>query len=95
MPDRQDKAALLEGWLELDPDRQGATIEDSIDAAGDAARYPTLRAALLSISRDSKLPSVDKLKYKLRSMKKTPINHMRLETCGKKNLAALWRVVAC
>jgi hypothetical protein len=96
-PDRLNKAALLEGWLEVDPRGEGKTIEEVIDAVRDnPTSYPTLRNALLSIGRDGKIPSSEKLKYKLRGMKNTPINRLRFETCGEnRNGTSLWRVVAC
>jgi hypothetical protein len=96
-PDRLNKAALLEGWLEVDPRGEGKTIEEVIDAVRDnPTSYPTLRNALLSIGRDGKIPSSEKLRYKLRGMKNTPINRLRFETCGEnRNGTSLWRVVAC
>lgn len=96
-PDRIDKAALLLGWKEIDPDGDGRTIEEAIGLAADnPTLYPTLRSALLNLSRDGKLPSVKTVTYKIRSMKKTPINRMRFETCGEnRSHQSLWRVVAC
>jgi hypothetical protein len=96
-PDRLNKAALLEGWLEVDPHGEGKTIEEVLDAVRDHPTcYPTLRNALLSLGRDGKLPSSEKLRYKLRGMKNTPINRLRFETCGEnRNGTSLWRVVAC
>jgi primase-polymerase (primpol)-like protein len=109
-PDRLDKAALLAGWLEIDPGRDGRTIEEALDAVTKTPDiYPTLRAALLALGRDGKLPGVDKLKYKLRAMKNTPINipatedtpsrRMRFETGDEarssRNGGRLWKVVAC
>ena len=56
-----------------------ARDEEAIDAVRDYPKdYPTLRSALLAQSRDGKLPSVAKLKYKLRAMNNTPMNRMRL-----------------
>jgi hypothetical protein len=109
-PDRTDKAALLAGWMEIDPDRKGMTIEEVLDAVrADMERtkkeetppsWPVLRSALLAISRDSKLPGVDQVKYKIRSMRKTPINRMRFESCDDttaetRSGAKSWKVVAC
>jgi hypothetical protein len=105
-PDRSDKAALLTGWLEIDPNRQGMTIEEVLEQVRtDMERekknstppsWPTLKGALLAISRDSKLPSVDQVKYKIRSMRKTPINKMRFEWDEKtRDNFKRWKVVAC
>jgi hypothetical protein len=105
-PDRADKAALLHGWLEIDPNRQGKTIEEVLEAVRDDLEackkknlppsWPTLKSALLAISRDSKLPSVDQVKYKIRSMRKTPIKSMRFDWDQEtREGAKLWKVVAC
>jgi hypothetical protein len=96
-PDRLDKESLLLGWMELDPRREGKTIEEAITAAADQAMlYPTLRSALLGLSRDGKLPTVNTVTYKLRSMKNTPISKMRFEVCHENRSGArLWRVVEC
>jgi hypothetical protein len=105
-PDRTDKAALLAGWLEIDPERKGMTIEEVLDAVRDDMEvskkqntpptWPVLKNALLAISRDSKLPSVDQVKYKIRSMRKTPINKMRFESDERvRSHGRLWKVVAC
>jgi hypothetical protein len=109
-PDRTDKAGLLAGWLEIDPQRKGMTIEEVLDAVRDDMEvgkkkntpptWPVLKNALLALSRDSKLPSVDQVKYKIRSMRKTPINRMRFESCDDttaetRSGAKSWKVVAC
>lgn len=98
-PDRIDKAALLLGWREIDPNGHGCTIEEAIKKAQDdpdGKLYPTLRSALLNLSRDGKLPGVKTVTYKLRSMKQTPIDRMRFETCGEnRNGSKSWRVVDC
>jgi hypothetical protein len=96
-PDRLDKAALLSGWLEIDPGGKGMTIEEVLKAVADKPDlYPTLHSALMSISRDNRLPNVDRVKNKIRGMRKTPISKMRFESCGLNHSNQnLWRVDAC
>jgi hypothetical protein len=96
MPDRINKTALLEGWKELDPEREGKTVQEALDAVnGDnAARYATLKSAFMAISKDGKLPSVTRIGAKLRAMKKTPIGRMCFEKCGEtRDGAVAWRVI--
>lgn len=101
-PERLDKAALLLGWREIDPEGEGKTVEEAISLADEVRlgeggiKYPTLRSALINLSRDNKLPSVRTVSYRLRAIKDTPIDKMRFETCGEnRNHQKLWRVVAC
>jgi hypothetical protein len=99
-PDLSQKAALLQGWLDADPGRKGMTAEEALAIAeytGDDPRAcPTLRAALLGISKNRSLPTSRDVGYKLRSMKATPLNHMRFEASEEtRDGDRLWRVVAC
>jgi hypothetical protein len=94
MPDRAVKLGLLEGWKEIDPDKKGKTAAEAIEIVRDnPAHYSALRSALMSMSRDGKLPTADKLGYKLRAMKKTPYNRMSFEKLDtKSNHQLVWRV---
>ena len=58
-------------------------------------RFPTLRSALLAISRDTKLPSQNQVKFAIRGMKRTPINGMRFESVGVYRVLQMsWVVVS-
>jgi hypothetical protein len=95
MPDLINKTALLEGWKQLDPAGDGKTVQEALEAVdSDPVRYATLKSAFLSVSKDGKLPSVYRIGYKLRAMKKTPICRMRFEKCGEtRNGAVVWKVI--
>jgi hypothetical protein len=94
MPDRISKAALLEGWKELDPIGTGKTVEEALQAANDQPiNFATLRSAFMGISKDGKLPSVSRISYKLRALKNMPVNRMRFESLGKnRSHQVLWVV---
>jgi putative DNA primase/helicase len=98
-PERAEKLALLEAWASLPeggPDGAGITAAEARayadETPGTPARYPALREALLTLSRDSKLPSIRQIGIKLRSMKGQNIGGWKFETAGEKAHAALWRV---
>ena len=99
MPSRMNKEAFLEGWKEIDPHGKGKTVDEALAAVdGDPTKYATLRLAFMSMSKDGKMPTVDRVGYKLRAMKRTPVNGMRFEKCGKtedRNHQSVWKVVAC
>jgi hypothetical protein len=94
-PDRLNKAALLEAWKEIDRDGKGKTIEEALELAATGV-CPALREALMNLSRDGKLPTINDVKYRIRSMKKTPINRLRFEDKGEnRKHQKLWTVGAC
>jgi putative DNA primase/helicase len=95
MPERSLKLALLDGWKEIDPTGAGCTVEDAVTLVNDQPTvYATLRSAFLSMSRDGKMLPASKIIYKLRAMKKTPLNHMRFEKIGEnRNHQTLWSVI--
>ncbi|MFI5460423.1 MAG: hypothetical protein ACHRXM_33825 [Isosphaerales bacterium] len=95
MPDRLNKTALLQGWKELDPGGKGKTAQEALEALDkQPEKYPILKSALLGISKDGKLPNVNRIGAKLRAMKKTPICGMRVQKCPEdRDGTTVWVVV--
>ena len=55
--------------------------------------YPTLRPAVIALSRTGRLPSAELFGKKLRSMRRTPINGFKFDTCGERKKRTVWHVV--
>jgi len=95
MPGRVNDMALLEGWKEIDPYNEGKTVDEVIKIINlNPLFYDTLRNAIMELSNDSRMPALDKIRFKLRSMHNTPVNGLRFEKCGEnRNHQTKWRVV--
>jgi hypothetical protein len=95
MPERINRAALLEGWRELELEGKGKTVPEALRAVEENPdTYATLKTAFMSLSRDGKMPDSIRIGKKIGAMKKTPINRMRFATLGEnRNGAQIWTVV--
>jgi len=104
-PERLEKLALMEAWHAIPEggsDGKGITAVKARDLAEDipargnqpavSTQYPELREALLELSDGSKLPSSNKIGYKIRAMKGQIIGGLRFEKAGEEHRTVLWRV---
>jgi hypothetical protein len=83
--DRATLGALIEGWLQADPERKGMTIGDALRIEHE---HPALAAALADLgSRDKRTA----LSYQLRRFKHRVLNGQRFERDDSRH--ARWRVV--
>jgi hypothetical protein len=96
-PQHQSKSLMLRGLREFDPARLGNTAEEIFRAAtlaGVEQSYPTLHSAFANATTHGKPLDLKGFQYLLRSMKKTPIDGMRLEVIGEnRNGQSVWTVV--
>ncbi len=104
--ERDDVGALLAAWFDLFPDATAVTARELLAAAEtrftpglpdpDASKHQSLKDALVGLfeSKDAeRLPTANKLGYRLRTLRGTMIHGLRLERAGEtRDSSVQWRV---
>jgi putative DNA primase/helicase len=93
--ERQQRIALLEGWLELEGGEQGITVAKAVERVIESpGKYLTLRRVLMELCTKPGQPvDPNKLGYVIRGMKSAVNDDMRFEEAGEDHRAKKWRVV--
>lgn len=94
-PDRQDKLALLDGWLELPgvKEKQGITASAAVKLVTESPNlYPILHNALMAYGRDGKLATSRAIGNKIRGMRGNVIGGKKFVEAGVDHNAVFWSV---
>jgi putative DNA primase/helicase len=93
-PGRLEKLAMLEAWLSLPRgSTDGYTAQEVIEIASDASpMYEQIRSALMPLGDKGKLPTSNKLGYKLRAWKLENVSGLRFKDNGMRHRVAVWIV---
>jgi hypothetical protein len=94
-PERRDKLALLEGWLELPGGNAGLTTTEAVRLAEDnPGRYPTLWEVMSRTGQSGKPLTSRQLGNRFRGLKNNRIGGLTLREAGERNGSTLWCVEA-
>lgn len=96
-PERLDKLALLEGWRELaggGDEGAGWTVQDALhEVAESPSRYPILRAALMRLSRDDRLPTPRVIGNRIRAMRAENVGGLMFQRAGESHRSIRWKAI--
>jgi hypothetical protein len=93
-PERLQRIALLEGWLELEDGEKGVTVAKMLEEVTEKPnRHPTLHRVLMELGSKDELASSKVIGNVIRGMKRTVNDDMRFEEAGEDHRAIKWRVV--
>jgi hypothetical protein len=93
-PERLQRIALLEGWLELEDGEKGVSVAKMLEEVTEKPnRHPTLHRVLMELGSKDALANSKVIGNVIRGMKLTVIDDMRFEEAGEDHRAIKWRVV--